>query len=144
MSRVDNVGGILPEAREEDRIFLANAAFASTTESNIDPWKRTISQLSMGSMMNSELTMCRVEVEIDGTEGPFYDRHRVYRVSVVSSTSEINNNGASSGSVKRRYKDFCWIHDFLTQKYTFRTIPALPPKKINGTAFYTLNIYLFE
>jgi hypothetical protein len=32
-------------------------------------------------------------------------------------------------TVTRRYSDFLWLQECLLQKYPFRTIPALPPKK---------------
>ncbi|KAI5970791.1 hypothetical protein CANMA_000210 [Candida margitis] len=42
--------------------------------------------------------------------------------------------GGSSGSKKviRRYSDFAWLLEYLLQKYPFRVIPGLPPKKFTG------------
>ncbi|EGW30180.1 uncharacterized protein SPAPADRAFT_158723 [Spathaspora passalidarum NRRL Y-27907] len=38
-------------------------------------------------------------------------------------------SGGHSKKVIRRYSDFVWLLDFLLQKYPFRVIPGLPPKK---------------
>jgi hypothetical protein len=49
----------------------------STSETIVDPWRRTVSQLSLGSALEPEMNTGDVT-------GPFYDRHRVYLVSVPS------------------------------------------------------------
>jgi hypothetical protein len=60
-------------------IMIANSY--TSGESALDPWKRTISQLSMGSIMEADFSTCRVGVESADVTGPFYDRHRNYTVS---------------------------------------------------------------
>lgn len=35
-------------------------------------------------------------------------------------------------SVSRRYNDFVVFHDLLLQKFPYRMVPALPPKKMLG------------
>lgn len=37
--------------------------------------------------------------------------------------------------VVRRYSDFVWLLEFLLQKYPFRVIPGLPPKKFTGMCY---------
>jgi len=34
--------------------------------------------------------------------------------------------------VSRRYKNFSWLHDRLTEQYPFVVIPSLPEKQIQG------------
>jgi hypothetical protein len=56
----------------------------STSETIVDPWRRTVSQLSLGSALEPEMNSCRIEIITGDVTGPFYDRHRVYLVSVPS------------------------------------------------------------
>ena len=56
----------------------------STSETLVDPWRRTVSQLSLGTALEPEVSSCRIEVITGDVVGPFYDRHRVYLVSVPS------------------------------------------------------------
>lgn len=39
---------------------------------------------------------------------------------------------AGTKKVIRRYSDFVWLLEYLLQKYPFRVIPGLPPKKFSG------------
>lgn len=39
-------------------------------------------------------------------------------------------------SVPRRYSDFVWLLDCLTRRYPFRTLPALPPKRLQLSGHY--------
>lgn len=119
-------------------VLLANS-FASA-ESALDPWKRTVSQISMGSIREPEANSCRVEVVPGETEGPFYDRHRTYYVSLSSDVA---------AKVIRRYKDFQWLRNALVTKYPFRIVPRLPEKRIgsvsNCDAFPTsVSVKLFK
>lgn len=102
-------------------ILLANS-FASG-ESTLDPWKRTVSQISMGSIREPETSSCRVEVVPGETEGPFYDRHRTYAIS-------LSLDGSTR--VIRRYRDFQWLREALIKKYPFRIIPRLPEKRLGS------------
>lgn len=112
------------EGPSEGEILVANAGFTSA-ETSFDPWKRTVSQMSMSSMLEPDMSSCRVEVQEGGEmEGPFYDRHRTYSISISSQ---------KGSRVVRRYKDFVWLRHALLQKYPFRTIPAVPPKKLTCT-----------
>jgi sorting nexin-8 len=36
----------------------------------------------------------------------------------------------------RRYSDFVWLHTTLLQRYPFRLLPALPPKRMNPDAAF--------
>lgn len=51
-------------------------------------------------------------------------------------THEINlgtHSARGPKKVVRRYSDFAWLLEFLLNKYPFRVIPGLPPKKFSGT-----------
>lgn len=103
-------------------VILANGshflgAGASSESTALDPWRRTISQLSMTSILEPEIT-CRVEVEMGPLEGSIFDRHRTYQVTVSSQMERVT----------RRYRDFDWLHGTLVHKYPFRVIPHLPGK----------------
>lgn len=125
--RKDNVD-ILQEgekAPNHDQILVANAGYTST-ENSFDPWKRTVSQMSMSSMMEPDMSSCRVQVAAgQDTAGPFYDRHRTYLVSISSQ---------EGSRLVRRYKDFEWLRQTLVHKYPFRIIPQIPPKKLSLTS----------
>ncbi|ODV82070.1 uncharacterized protein CANTADRAFT_4110 [Suhomyces tanzawaensis NRRL Y-17324] len=41
------------------------------------------------------------------------------------------NSHSGTKKVIRRYSDFVWLLEFLLQKYPFRVIPGLPPKKFS-------------
>ena len=110
------------EAPNHDQILVANAGYTST-ENSFDPWKRTVSQMSMSSMMEPDMSSCRVQVAAgQDTAGPFYDRHRTYLVSISSQ---------EGSRLVRRYKDFEWLRQTLVHKYPFRIIPQIPPKKLS-------------
>ncbi|RCK65719.1 Sorting nexin MVP1 [Candida viswanathii] len=49
-------------------------------------------------------------------------------------THDLKIGGSSSGTKKviRRYSDFVWLMEYLLEKYPFRVIPGLPPKKFTG------------
>lgn len=49
-------------------------------------------------------------------------------------THNLKIGGSSSGTKKviRRYSDFVWLMEYLLEKYPFRVIPGLPPKKFTG------------
>ena len=98
-----------------------NTGSYSASETIVDPWRRTVSQLSLGSALEPEMNSCRIEIITGGVTGPFYDRHRVYLVSVPSQNVEVG----------RRYKDFEWLHDTLLHKYPFRIVPNIPGKRLN-------------
>lgn len=72
------------EKPSENAVLLANASYVSV-EPILDPWKRTVSHLSMSFMQESDFSSCRVGVVEAGTGGPFYDRHVEYSVSVSGS-----------------------------------------------------------
>lgn len=42
-------------------------------------------------------------------------------------TVTFNKTGSQ---VERRYNDFVWLHDCFVQRYPFRLLPALPPKRV--------------
>lgn len=46
----------------------------------------------------------------------------------------MNAHGGTK-KVTRRYSDFVWLLEYLLQKYPFRVIPGLPPKKFSGEYF---------
>lgn len=103
-------------------VILANGSHflgvgASSESTALDPWRRTISQLSMTSILEPEVT-CRVDVEMGPLEGNIFDRHRTYQVTVSSQMERVT----------RRYRDFDWLHGALVHKYPFRVIPQLPGK----------------
>ena len=101
------------------RIILANVNEFSSVESAavFDPWKRTVSHLSMTSIMGPETT-CHVEVSSGDVAGSLLDRHQTYLVSVSSQLEKV----------VRRYRDFYWLHQVLILKYPFRIIPQIPAK----------------
>ncbi|TXT06241.1 uncharacterized protein COLE_05572 [Cutaneotrichosporon oleaginosum] len=41
-----------------------------------------------------------------------------------------------AGALLRRYSDFVWLHTTLLQRYPFRLLPALPPKRMNPDAAF--------
>lgn len=51
-------------------------------------------------------------------------------------THNLKIGGSSSGTKKviRRYSDFVWLMEYLLEKYPFRVIPGLPPKKFTGAS----------
>lgn len=100
-------------------VMVANASYTSG-ESALDPWKRTVSQLSMGSILEAECSACRVEVVTADVTGSFYDRHRNYTISTSTRNSEV----------VRRYKDFAWLQQVLVHKYPFRIVPNIPQKRL--------------
>ncbi len=124
-------------------VLVANAEYAATSNDEAsscnNPWKRTVSQLSMpiaplrGGAFSSDHghglahgraahVTAHVTVATGSLGGPFYDRHIVYTVRVEA----IND-----GEVSRRFSDFCWLHDMLLHKYPFRSVPSLPKKALN-------------
>ncbi|KAK6201615.1 Mvp1 protein [Scheffersomyces amazonensis] len=49
---------------------------------------------------------------------------------IITHELKLHLNGpAGTKKVIRRYSDFVWLLEFLLQKYPFRVIPGLPPKK---------------
>ncbi|PJF18878.1 hypothetical protein PSACC_01288 [Paramicrosporidium saccamoebae] len=80
----DNVDS---QEASDHHIVVANASYTSG-ESALDPWKRTVSQLSMGSILEVECSTCRVEVVPADMAGPFYDRHRNYSISTSTRNGE--------------------------------------------------------
>lgn len=54
-------------------------------------------------------------------------------------THDLKFSGSSSQGTKkviRRYSDFVWLMEYLLEKYPFRVIPGLPPKKFTGMLFF--------
>lgn len=114
---------------------------------DVNPWRRTISQLSMGafdtavlpaavssahdvwksdSAVESQESVSEASrsvactVETDGLlKGPFYDRHVTYRVQKESWPAVV-----------RRFRDFFWLRSHLADRYPHRIIPTLPRKSL--------------
>lgn len=120
----DSFGGSKEDAPDPEGIIVANPTYSSRMGAAIDPWRRTISQISMGSFLEPELSSCKVTIEAGETMGPFYDRHRTYHISVSS----------HDGGGVRRYKDFEWLRYMLVHKYPFRIIPQIPYKRLSLVA----------
>lgn len=60
-----------------------------------------------------------VQVElIPQKEGWFLQKYRI-------------TSNKRSETITRRYSDFGWLHTTLVQRYPFRLLPALPPKRMN-------------
>lgn len=108
------------EAIEPEGIMKANASFTSG-DSALDPWKRTVSQLSMSTILENDVSVIRVELVTFEKVGPFYDRHRTYLVSTT----------LQNGTVTRRYKDFAWLQNALVHKFPFRVVPPVPLKSLS-------------
>ena len=94
----------------------------------LNPWKRTVSQLSMPSVESGPASHHQVYLKIVGISGPFYDRHMTYSISMRDSREPLSS--PTGPNVVRRYKDFEWIHSALMSKYPFRAIPSIPKKSI--------------
>lgn len=45
-------------------------------------------------------------------------------------------------SVRRRYSDFYWFWETLLKRYPFRVVPNLPPKKISGSKYIYIYVYI--
>lgn len=69
-------------------VISSNSYAASSKGGTFDPWRRTISQLSMSSALEQELPLCQVSVQIGEREGSFYDRHQKYLISLPSNVLE--------------------------------------------------------
>ncbi len=85
---------------------MASSA-ASTSSTIMDPWKRTISQLSMASILEPELT-CRVEIQVGPIEGGLLDRHRTFQISLNAAVhqQQQQKEQQTPGTIFRRYRDF--------------------------------------
>lgn len=94
----------------------------TSTSSETNPWRRTISQMSMPLMVNDRcelisLAECKVESE-KISQGPFYDRHIVYNIQTEF----------CSTTRQRRYRDFAFLCTALRSKYPLRCVPLIPRK----------------
>ncbi|GAA5917598.1 hypothetical protein JCM8208_006761 [Rhodotorula glutinis] len=68
----------------------------------------------------------RVELVLQGDLEGWMVKHHVYTVLQPQKGT----------SVPRRYSDFVWLVDCLTRRYPFRSLPALPPKRLQLSGHY--------
>ncbi|CAI5760291.1 unnamed protein product [Candida verbasci] len=68
--------------------------------------------------------------EIPEKEGILF-KHINYIITHDLKLGERSSSGTKK--VIRRYSDFVWLLEFLNQKYSFRVIPGIPPKKFSAS-----------
>ncbi|GAA5846068.1 hypothetical protein JCM9279_004775 [Rhodotorula babjevae] len=75
----------------------------------------------------------RVEIVLQGDLEGWMVKHHVYTVIQPEKGT----------SVPRRYSDFVWLLDCLTRRYPFRSLPSLPPKRLQLSGHYLATDELF-
>lgn len=76
----DNVSEVGP--------LLANDSLASV-DSALNPWRRTVSHLSLAIAEESEYSKVHVEVSVIGKVGPFYDRHTAFAIALPERVTRL-------------------------------------------------------
>jgi sorting nexin-8 len=100
---------------------------SNSGHSESDPWTTSneasnILASSKPADKRENITDVRVEICTEKA-GSFLLKHVNYKVFSIE-----NENDDSF--VMRRYSDFIWLQEYLTKRFPFRLLPALPPKKI--------------
>ncbi|XP_036913830.1 sorting nexin-8 isoform X2 [Sturnira hondurensis] len=115
-----------PEADEEADAPAADLPMPQASEwSDLDPRRMQMPQgnpLLLAHTLQELLARDSVQVELIPEKKGLFLKHVEYEVSSQRFKS----------SVYRRYNDFVVFHELLLQKFPYRMVPALPPKRMLG------------
>ncbi len=100
---------------------MNSAAFDADQDGPPPPYQQ-FSFSGQGFDNGTDLT---ITVDNPYVVGAGMNAHTIYHVSYKTSRADLSNPAAD---LVRRFSDFAWLHDCLSERYPGRFVPALPDK----------------
>ncbi|TPX38135.1 hypothetical protein SmJEL517_g00377 [Synchytrium microbalum] len=106
-----------PPSHNQRHVEFGGVSFAETP-----PQRPHVKSTKLPDLTNYVATAYPVKVMTAPEKGGVVFKHVQYVVEC----------SLPPARVLRRYSDFVWLLDVLSKRYAFRSLPSLPPKKVNA------------
>ncbi len=105
--------------------FAASSVSSAAFDADQDGAPPPFQQVSFSGHGFDNGTDLTITVDNPYLVGEGMARHTIYHISYKTSRPDLSN---PSADLVRRFSDFAWLHDCLSEKYPGRFVPALPDK----------------
>jgi hypothetical protein len=113
-------------AQRSNRKFAAATISSSALDADQDGAPPPFQQFSFSGHGFDNGTDLTISVDNPYVVGEtMLNTHTIYHLSYKTSRPDLSN---PSADLVRRFSDFAWLHDCLTERYPGRFVPALPDK----------------